>query len=128
MGDFSGHSSGGGAGIRAFRRAYEAHAHAGGRFPPVPPIDGAIPTFLVWGNYFVVGGPAGLDDTDRAATWASELVAPQTLIQRTSEELRAAILREQELIKKDPNRAVALVNQIRRAAYRLTRCWQADSR
>lgn len=50
--------------------------------------------------------------TTAAATSASELVAPQTLIQRTSEELRAAILKEQELIKKDPNRAVALVNQI----------------
>jgi phospholipid transport system substrate-binding protein len=43
---------------------------------------------------------------------SSEPVAPRTLIQRTTEELRAAILKEQESIEKDPNRAIALVNQI----------------
>jgi ABC-type transporter MlaC component len=84
------------------------------------------PSLHSWCGAIILLSAALPVSTTAAATSASELVAPQTLIQRTSEELRAAILKEQELIKKDPNRAVALVNQI--VAYRLTRCWQVDSR
>jgi phospholipid transport system substrate-binding protein len=37
---------------------------------------------------------------------------PQTLIQRTIEELRTAIVKDKQAIERDPNRAVTLVDQI----------------
>lgn len=114
----------GGLGWGTFRGIPRAEAPGSGRFGglmklmrmlggasrPCPPLTG--PSLHSWCGAIILLSAALPVSTTAAATWASELVAPQTLIQRTSEELRAAILREQELIKKDPNRAVALVNQI----------------
>lgn len=47
-----------------------------------------------------------------AATGAGATLGPQELVEQTNEELRAAVIRDREAIKKDPNRAINLVEGI----------------
>jgi phospholipid transport system substrate-binding protein len=50
--------------------------------------------------------------TDLGAIPAGVAGSPRELVERTTEELRTAVIREQEAIKKDPNRAIDLVDRI----------------
>lgn len=47
--------------------------------------------------------------TNLGAIPAGVAGSPRELVERTTEELRTAVIREQETIKKDPNRAIHLV-------------------
>jgi len=60
-----------------------------------------------------LSGPDSLGRCDRPrcnTAWVAG--SPRELVERTTEELRTAVIREQEAIKKDPNRAIHLVDRI----------------